>query len=417
MCLVLFALVRIVAVWGRPVARFPDTHGYESLNFFGSADRFWPVTLVYWLVRNDIARVVVQTGVQIVAVGFLATAVISLCGRKTWTGVMVLVFACTPQITRFDSAILSESLGLSYLALALGFGILAVTRPSTLRVIGAATGVALLAMTRSPQVFLLGVASLVALIAALRAGTQRNVITAMSFVLLTGWGFLQIHNNQSMSTLVFYTVLDDHIVHDPGVARWFADHGMPYNAAIEKSSGYLRPHEVPTDVLEYVDLPSGQMPLSLMRDGGMDLARWVKTQGWKTYGQYIATHPGWALRLVEKRADFMLNPADNTLLPLRPHIVVPRAVFGDYQWWCIAAAFIATFAVIRRRRWTAVHNALVGSFATVLVWFAIVAHTSGLEHGRHAITVSVALRLLCIVAIAFSLTVSRTERDYRGDDG
>lgn len=412
----MFALVRVLAVWGRPIARFPDTIGYETLDFFGNSDRFWPVTLPYWIIRNDTLRVATQVGIEILAIGFLATVVVAVCDKRMLAGVPVLVVGCAPQITRFDLTILSESLGLSFLAFALGAVILLFRRRTPATIVCAIVAVTLVAMTRSPQMILLLAATLVALISALRLGTQRSAIVAMSLVALTGWGIVQVTNNKPMSTLVFYTVLEDHVVHNPEAAAWFASHGMPFNSNIASSTGYVYPEDLPPDVREYLRLPTGQMPPSLMKAGGMEFARWVQRDGWKTYAHYAVTHPQDSIRIATERLDFMLNPTDDTLLPLQPRVIVPHIVFGDYQWWLFIAG-IAFAVAATRRLWAPLLSFLVGMLGISALWFGVIAHTSGIEHGRHAITVAVAIRLVCIVSVVYVVNELVKQWKYRRADG
>lgn len=407
----MFALLRVLVVWDRPIARFPDTIGYESLNFLGNTDRFWPVTLPYWIIRDDTMRVAMHTSIGVLAIGFLATVVVTVCDRRIWTGIPILLVGCAPQITRFDLTILSESLGLSYLAFTLGAIILLFRRRTRATIVCAIVAITLVSMTRSPQMLLLVAATFVALIAALRSGTQRSAILAMSLVALTGWGVVQLNNNKPMSTLVFYTVLDDHVLHDPKAASWFVAHGMPFNSDIESSTGYLYPEDLPSDVREYLRLPRGQMPPTLMKVGGMEFARWVHRDGWKTYAHYVVTHPRASIRVATDRVDFMLNPADELLLPLKPRVIVPHVVFGDYQWWLVAAVLAFATAALRRL-WAPILTFLVGSLGMSAVWFAVVAHTSGIEHGRHAITVAVAIRLVCVVSIVYVVNELARQRKY-----
>lgn len=414
--LLVFAALRVVAVWARPTTRFADSVGYDKLDFLGRADRFWPVTFVYWLARNDTARIAVQTSTQILAFALLATAVVVTCGQRLWTGLPILVIACTPEVTRFDLTILSESLGISFLAMALGSCLLLLRRQSAGNIVLTIASITLFAMTRPPQMMFLAVACVAAVIYALRSRTRWAAVSAAVLAVMSVWGVVQLHNNEPMSTLVYYTVLNDRIVRNNDASRWFASHGMPLNSNISATNGYLYQWEVPKNLLDYVNLPAGQKPPKLMGVGGFDFARWVKREGWKTYAQYVVARPRNAWHVVTRRWDFMLNPTDKQLLPLSPRTVVPRAAFGDIQWWTIAALLAAASALFARR-WTRVLTFVSLGFAFAVAWFAVVAHTSGIEHGRHAITVAIAMRLLCVIAIVHVVEALTSQRMYRGGNG
>ena len=105
--------VRAAAVWGRTPARFPDTAGYLVFDPFTPSSRLWPVTLAYWLVRNDAARVVLQVIAGTVAWAWLA-AVLSRESRFPGTvRIVTLLLGVVPQVSRYDLAVLSESLSVS----------------------------------------------------------------------------------------------------------------------------------------------------------------------------------------------------------------------------------------------------------------------------------------------------------------
>lgn len=402
-CLAIFLFVRAASVWNRPFARFPDTIGYEKFDLLGRTDRFWPTTLVYWLVRNDTARVIVQVGIQLLAFAFLATVVVALCNRRIWSGVPVLVVASAPQITRFDLAILSESLGISFLVLAIGSVLLLLRRQSAGTASLAVVSIGLFAMTRPPQFLALIAASAIAVVIAVRTRTRLATVTAASFLVLSSWGAVQLHNNEPMSTLVFYAVLADHVVPSQSATDWFASNGMPATPVIRASHAYVYPRDLSPELVREVALPKGQMPPALMKAGGLELASWVKAHGWSTYARFVAEHPAETWRLIDKKWDEMLNPADSQLLPVSPRTVVPGFVFGNVLWWSIAAVLVAiVLAVVcgLTRPLISLGAMAAGSF----LWFTAIVHTSGIEHGRHAITVAVAIRLLAVITIVYSLT-------------
>lgn len=412
-CLLVFLIVRVASVWNRPVARFPDSVGYETLSIFGTADRFWPTTLVFWLIRNDTARVIAQVGIQVVAFAFLATAVAALCNKSWWAGLPVLVVACAPQVARFDLAILSESLGISYLAFALGSVILVLRRQTSATVSLVIVSISLFAMTRPPQFPALVVASVGAAIVAATRRTRRATICAAILVVLTEWGAIQIRNNEPMSTLVYYTVLADRIIPDERATEWFVSHGMPVSPAILSSHAYVYPRDLSPELIAELKLPKRQMPPSLMRAGGFELANWVKSRGWATYGRYVVSHPLESLRLVGKKWDSMLNPSIRQLLAISSRNVLPQAVFGNALWWAIAA-LVSTLALIILRLSTRIHLALACLGAGTFAWFATVAHTSGIEHARHAITVAVAIRLIAVITIVFTVTTLKDRYAHNG---
>ena len=404
-----FVTLRLVAVAGRPIAVLPDTHGYLRLDFTGRDTRLWPVPLLYAAVRDDTARVIVQTLLACAAWVLLAWAARQLASRLVFTAPMaVLLLGLTPQVARWDQAILSESFGISIAVAAIACWVLVATAGHGGWWVAVAVTTVVFGMTRTVQVFLLVAVAVGIGLAALRAGAFRGRATSMAMcagILVVGAvaGLLMTRNNHGTSSLNFYTVLSDRVVGDEAVSDWFVDHGMPWQDTFPESRGYAYREDIPPDLLEFLDLPPEQAPPELVVAGGFDLAAWVRDDGWSTYVRYLASHPWSTLTGEAERFDMMLDPADFELLGLHPRLPIPRSLFGPWDAWLGAA--VALGAATWRRLGRAGARLLVVPavvLACCVPWFYAISLTSGLEHPRHAITMAICLRVGALLAILVS---------------
>ena len=109
--------LRAVASLDRPIARFPDTTGYETFQFLGDIDRFWAVPFLYALVDTDVGRITLQTVIAATAWSWCALILSRMSRYPRAVLSTVLLLGVSPQVVRYDLALLSESLGISFFVL------------------------------------------------------------------------------------------------------------------------------------------------------------------------------------------------------------------------------------------------------------------------------------------------------------
>jgi hypothetical protein len=401
--LVVFAALRTWRVIGRPIARFNDTAGYLEFDPFGSGARFWPVTLPFDLLANDISRVVAHLVVAVGAWGFLAWVVTEpIRGRHRWAAPLVLLVGLTDPASRFDITILSESLGLSYAIAAMGSWIWLVRRRDRLSgaLVIATTG--LFGMTRNTHVGLLVVITIIALIFWFFREPNRfrgAIVGALSVLSL--FGLLLLASNHSMTNLVMYYTVAQQVLHDEAAIAWYADRGMPVTDEILSAAGggFVYRDDLPPELATLLDLPESQPPPTLMLAGGMELARWMRASGKSTYVSYLLAHPSRTISVLTSRTDLLLNPT--YLLPLAVRPLIPPWVFAPWQ-WCVVA-ILASAAAAGHRKWDAATYISLATLALAVFWFSTVALAGPGTEQRVAVTLAVVIRAAAVVAVIGAL--------------
>lgn len=398
--IVIAFFIRASASLGRPIARFPDSLGYETFHLFGSVDRFWPIPFLYSIVTTDTGRVLLHV---VIGSSAWAWCAFVLSGRSNYPRVIlttVLLLGLSPQIVRYDLAILSESLGLSFMVLAVTATINLLRRRSPLSLGMWLVAISLCANTRPVQLFVLIVALAIPLLKFV-ASRGRKISTSTAvllFVLLAG--FLQLRGNANTSTLNFYTVLQERIMLDDARFDWFSNHGMPVVTGMRNASGYDFSGDLPPDVSNIITLPAGQQPPTLMRVGGAELAAWVVDKGWTTYARYLVTHPHDSFSRLTSLTNEALSPPNDDFLPLDNGPMIPRVLFGSWELWSVLGLGSLVLVFLKNRQECAV---LLGLSVAGCGVFGLSMLTSGIEHPRHAVTSAAALRLIALVAIVFAL--------------
>jgi len=222
-----------------------------------------------------------------------------------------------------------------------------------------------------------------------------------------GLELVQLNQNHAVSELNFFTVLQDRILNSDQRFAWFFAHGMPADQSMREDLSYIYREDLGSELLDYLQLPEGQQPTSAMLHGGLPLAKWVREDSMSTYGWFILSHPDDTLERVKELATSTLNPDDAGLLPLNNRALVPRFLFGSWQWWTLGA--VASLFYLQWRRVRSRVAAVVGvGLATCAVWYSLIVVTSGIEHPLHVITVAVALRVVSLIAIVEALSTLAT---------
>lgn len=396
-----YAVARASTVWGLDAARFPDSVGYLSLDVLSPEARLWPVPLVYSLVRDDTARVAVHVVAGVLAWALLASV---LSARSRFPGAVravVLLAGLAPQVVRYDLTILSESLAISAAVATVALGVRAADRRAVDPLFVCMFVV--FCMVRPQHLLLLFAAAGWVVV---RAGVRRALPGLVGTVLVVSavLGGVMLRGNRPTSELNFYTVLVERVLTDDARFAWFVAHGMPDVPGMRQAQSYDYPEQLPADVASYLELPAGQTPPSLMRVGGIELARWVRAHGWRTYVRWVVTHPEDTRARLGGLADPTLDPPNDDFLPLRSRGTVPRWFFAPWQLCALVTLVGAVFGMgaADRGRLRVIAACAAGTF----VLYASNALTSGIEHPRHMSTVAVLVRVVALVA-AVQVTLRR----------
>lgn len=403
--LVAYAVLRALAVAGQPVARFPDTDGWLILTWWGENTRLWPVPAVFTLAGSDGARVAVQFALGTAAWAFLAITLARVSRFPRATGLVTLAVGLSPQVTRWDLAILSESLGITSSVVAVAFTVRLVRRQSSVMWLAA---VSIVGLTRPTQVIVVLACAVVCVFVAVRSRARRLAVPAFVLTLVSVWGLALVNGNASTGHLNVYTVLANDVATSDDRWAWFVDAGMPDVAGARDAVGYDFAGALPDDLAAVVDLPVGQQPPAIVRVGGIELAEWVRDHGVSTLTRWSFTHPADVLIVAATRADAVLSPSNDDFLPLETRTTWPRAAFGPWQVWVGAWATAVVVAVLRRRAGREV-RAIVAMGTLVAAVYLVTMTYSGIEHQRHGATVAVAVRTVALASIALAFP-------RRGDD-
>lgn len=408
--------LRALASIGRPIARFPDSTGYESFQLFGQIDRMWSITLIYSFFDSDFSRVAFQILIGAIVWIWLAV-VVSRLTRFSRTGfVLVLVLGLSPQIIRYDLAILSESLGISFAVFAFAMSLHIIASSSPLGQGLWIISVALCVMTRPTHLLVVAVILVPFCFRLFTKRGRRLSFTAISLFFIGFLGVVQTQANSSTSLLNFYTVLAERVITSDQRYEWFVANGMPNIDGAREAYGYDYAVELPADVEAIVQLPVGQQPPTLMRVGGVSLAQWAKKDGWKTYLAYIANHPKDTTTRLESLMSPTLSPPNGDFLPLENGPMLPDFMFGPWQLWGLALA-VGTGIALLRKNSRRLGQVLFASASIVIVVYVATSLASGIEHPRHGATVAAMLRVVGLVAVLAALSRSSASTDHDALDG
>jgi len=400
LAIVIAILIRASASIGQPIARFPDSLGYDSLRLFGAIDRFWPIPFLYSLVTTDSGRVVLHVLVGAFAWSWCALVLSRRSIYPRAVLVAVLLLGLSPQVVRYDLAILSESLGLSFMVFAVTATVDLLRRRTPLSLSIWFVAVSLCANTRPVQLFILFVALALPMLKFIgsRGRKMSTSTAALVFVLLAG--LVQLKGNSDTSALNFYTVLQERIITDNARFEWFTANGMPAVAGMRDASGYDYSGDLPSAISNIISLPAGQQPPALMRIGGAELATWVIDEGWTTYARYVVTHPKDSFARLTALTNKTLSPPNDDFLPLENGAMIPRVLFGAWELWALIGIGSIALVFLKNRQEFAV---LIGLSVAASGVYAISMLTSGIEHPRHAVTSATALRLIALVAVVLAM--------------
>jgi hypothetical protein len=396
------------ALSGAPLV-WQDSESYEkvaSAGWFSSG--LWtgarpPLIPVLWKVTGTpTSFVVVQTCVSIACWTALAFAVARGVPVGWWRPVAVVAvfaLATTEPVRLWDHSILSETMALSLLALLSALLLLVAERASWPRIAGAAVAGLLFAATRDTGIFtvlVLGIAF--AAYSPMRPRHVRRRALALAGVLAAAAALplgLEVVSHRGD-----VNVRDDYYVRVfgfPDRVAWFSHHGMPQAQQVDDLS--LAQGTTPGHVA--VVVPDMNDPKY------RPLYAWLRSDGARTYLQWLAVHPGYVLTAPFKSQPEAFNNGDGSLDFYAGAETSTNAldrVFGGPWWYAtgVAAAALVIAAlggVLPQRGWQlAALLALVGAASAVAAW-----HGEGQEVTRHTVEGDVQLRLGLLAALLFSV--------------
>ena len=408
-----YLLLRWAQVAGIEAARFPDSTGWLTLDFWGTNDRSWPVPLVFSLAGSDDVRVLAQVVLGAAAWTWLASTLSKATRWPRATAIVVLVVGLAPQVTRWDLAILGESSTISALV-ALTAASVGIARGTS----GPLPWLAMLSifgLMRPVHLVVLAPVAAWFVVSAVRSRGSRHLGAALVLGLATLWGVALVRGNEATSRLNIYTVIANDVIVDDERFAWWVDRGMPAPEGLRAATGYDFAGDLPTDLAAIVDLPAGQQPPAVIRAGGVELAEWVRNDGVITQARWLLSHPFDAWSDVASRADQVLSPPNDDFLPLEVRGIVPRILFTDWRIWAATWAAGALLALIRpgtRREARMLAFSGVGLVALLTVTM----NFSGIEHQRHAAMVAAGVRVLGLVGLATALPGAGLIPDDASDD-
>lgn len=395
-------VIRGVAALSQPAQRYPDSAGYDSFSFLSHTSRPWPIPFIYSLAGSDTSRVVVQVVVGTLAWASLAWVLSRPSKWQRTVFIATMTFGLSPQIIRYDVAILSESLSISLAVLAIAATLYRSAVQSTAATTWWAISLTLCVLSRPAHLLIPAMCVIPVVWRFLASRGKTLSATGVGFIALLMVGAFTVQQSQSLSLLNLYTVVSSRVITDDQRFDWFVDQGMPNVAGMRQANGYDYVEQLPPEVAKIVALPIGQQPPTLMRVGGVELAKWLTDNGWKTVAKYLVFHPGDTLQHARLLAEPTLNAPNGDFLPLQNGPMLPWGIFGHWQLWTLI--FIASFVILLARPNSRKQSLLLLFMCvmTCLIYLATV-HTSGIEHVRHVAPYAAVLRILGLSALLMAL--------------
>lgn len=449
-----YVLLRVLLFAGTDPARAQDTLSYlevARLDPFSSAFLGGPraptVPLLYKILGSDDARAIAQL-VASVACWLALAAALAIWIERRWVRIAgfgsILVLSLAPQITHWDSILLTESLSLSLTA-ALCAAWLWYLRDPGWRRLAVVVAVSLAwVFTRDTNAYLAAFVAVVLLISAPFATRRRfPLAAAASMVVLcvlslasAGGGATAGERAEALSgpadgsfgrtaaakalpaqqyvlfgqgrwEFPLLSVIGRRVLTDPDRLDYFKDHGMPVTPALEQMSG------------QYAAGRSGEFFRSPQL---ASFRSWLGDSGQSTYTGYLLTHPAYLVKAFTEEPRDMLFideaiPEASTAGGAREHVrdVIPeplRRAMVDSSgialalWLATGAATVFLVATrAPRRSWIVPLAMLVSTLPhMIVVW-----HGDANEVQRHSLMIAVTGRLALLMLLFLALDSPRRE--------
>ena len=415
LCVSSYTIARFFVVSGKTPALLPDSIGYEILHFWGSNTRLWSVPFLYGLIDLNDNRVLAQSIIGCLAWIYFAYVLQAKSRFPRMMMTAVFLVGLTPQVVRFDIAILSESLGISLVVASVAATIHFVRHRNALMWLAFTAIITLTAFVRPTHLFVLFIPALFFTARYVITRRKTPVFPAILFLLLSLWGVQQLRGNAPTSNLNFYTILQQRIIKSDAEYKWFVDNGMPDIPGVRDSKSYTFDYLLDENVATIVQLPIGQQPPIIIANGGVSLAEWVRDHGWNTYFEFLREHPAHVAKQVNRLVPPTMSPGNDKFLLLDSRTVMPRMLFGPWWLWLglFTVCWLWSILTSSQRREA---YALGAMFLTGVIVFLTVILCSAVEIQRHATSVAVLLRLLALSAVALATTNRSTTRGESADE-
>jgi hypothetical protein len=377
------------------------------------------VPVVMKMVGQSLGFTVVQCLVAVVAWGYLAFTVGRLVDpgwRRVAAVWIVLGFATSTPIVLWNRSVLSESLSLSTLALLMAATIWTARRITWPRVAGVVVAGLAFAETRDAQVWTVGllgaVVTVVALVTAIRHRRFPRRVAALAAGLVmtaavTGWVVVHTGRTRQNVANVFYV----RIFPFPSRVAWFAHHGMPFAAAIDRSMAATVP---PTPGAAKVFNTSD--PAFAPHEATLE--NWIVAHGQSTYLLWIISHPAYLITEPLSRPERAFNFADGQItFYAAPHRVdSPLSdVLWPAWWWLLPLTVMGVVPAAvtgrwRERSWRVL--VLLGGLGIVTMLIAW--HGDGEEVTRHTVEGFAELRASVLILAVVGVLHVVPRRRHRG---
>jgi hypothetical protein len=407
----LFAVARIVAVWGRDPIAYPDTNGYRPpdgglpysvIDLAGNAPRSWFLPVVYSAMPSDRWIMVLQVAVSILAWIALAVVVASACRSpvaRVGGAMLVLLLGTTPQVATWDVSLLAESLSISLTAASVAAWLrYAVTRSWLPGCVAVALTAAWLFSRPYQYPYTLGIAALLVLWAAFgwwrarrgardladaespsdggvdprptrsapsgRAAWLSPLVLAGVLVVLSGWSMVitanvddgyRLRDGRGVAyfTEAFGQNMFKRYLNDPEARAFFEERGLP-------STEGLTPSEFPDGFTD--DYDKWQVFYAEIRARPEWMA-WLDGPARSAFSEYVASHP---FDVLDDFLDATPRMLRSPVLPVYgAPVEVPGAWlgeqlffrgddgalwFGDLHTWLLVAVGLGVAGAITGRR-------------------------------------------------------------------
>ena len=390
-----FAAYRIWQAFAGPPIGWNDSLDYaRSAVWAGSRPPLVPAVL--GLAGSATTFVAVQVTVGVAAWVTLAfVACRSMPPRWRFpTLLVVLGFASTTAVVRWDRSVLSESLAMSALAVLLAALLYAGDGPLSWWKVGAIVGAgALFASVKDAHVWVVWlVAIFLAIDTVVRRRGAKGIAAAFGLALCAGallGGSLSAHRADEPVAHAYFVRVFPY----PDRVSWFAAHGMP-DADIVRN--YARETVTPRGAAPVVVIDTADTRVQ-------PLVHWLRDDGERVYTQWLVEHPWTTItepfRDPERAFNFangdigMYSAPGRTQLDLVDAMLFPHAVVVAVLAALGLAVGLRTGLHRRAWWWVVVVFGAIGVVHMLIAW-----HGDGMETTRH-VSIANAQTRLCILVL------------------
>jgi hypothetical protein len=279
-----FIVLRLWATLGSPITAYPDSPSYFDFELWGGV-RFPVITFVYAAVEDHRAVVTIQAILGALCwslAAVIAGALVVPRAIRYGFQVALLLLGLTLPMTRFDNALLSESLSISIAVVLAALFLRLVCRPSTRLAVLVYVVAAAWALTRQSNAQLLFVAAIAVLALGVWGAHRRmSLVLAAGFVLLALLGALLASSTNQIEQYNTAQILVRRVIDNPERNAWFREQGMPNGQrAIERQRELSGDENFDSIIALQTDPIFGQ---------------WLLADGPDTYFRYLVSHPGFVV--------------------------------------------------------------------------------------------------------------------------